>query len=52
MVLIHLNLPKAGFLLGKELDHSGPTGSLQTEGKGGEVCKDVLLSIVVNRLGD
>lgn len=42
----------AGFLMAKELNRSGPTGSLVTEGKGGETCKDVLLSIVVNRLSD
>ena len=42
----------AGSLMGKELNHSGPTGELVTGGKGGPVCKDVLLSIVVNRLGE
>ena len=44
-----LILPKAGFLFGEEIDHTGETGSLRTGGRGGEVCKDALLSVVVNR---
>lgn len=38
-----------GFLYGEELDQTGETGRLRTKGRGGQLCKDALLSVVVNR---
>ncbi len=49
MVFFRLNLSWAGFLFGEELDQTGDTGSITTEGRGGHLCKDALLSVVVNR---
>ncbi|KAL3797058.1 hypothetical protein ACHAW5_009644 [Stephanodiscus triporus] len=40
---------EAGFLFGERLDHTGQTGKLITGGPGGSMCKDALLSVVVNR---
>ena len=49
MVYVRLNLSKTGFLYGEELDQTGETGRLTTSGRGGHLCKDALLSVVVNR---
>ncbi|KAL7488242.1 hypothetical protein ACHAW6_013821 [Cyclotella cf. meneghiniana] len=42
------DLDEAGFLYGKKLSRSGLTGNLITQGIGGPLCKDVLLSVIVN----
>ena len=35
-------------MYGKKLDQAGLTGKLATEGNGGPLCKDALLSLVIN----
>eukprot|EP00804_Cyclotella_cryptica_P007069 CCRYP_014506-RB/>CCRYP_014506-RB protein AED:0.25 eAED:0.25 QI:352/1/1/1/1/1/2/124/153 len=42
------DLDEAGFVYGKKLSRSGLTGNLITQGVGGPLCKDVLLSVIVN----
>ncbi|KAL7520983.1 hypothetical protein ACHAWX_005668 [Stephanocyclus meneghinianus] len=42
------DLDEAGFLYGKKLSRSGLTGNLVTQGIGGALCKDALLSLIVN----
>jgi hypothetical protein len=49
MLLFGINLSKAGFLFGEELDRTGETGMSVTEGRGGPHCKDALLSVIVKR---
>jgi hypothetical protein len=49
MFFFRINLSKAGFLYGEELDRTGETGASVTGGQGGPNCKDALLSVVVNR---
>jgi hypothetical protein len=39
---------QAGFVYGKMLEETGWTGEQWTRGNGGYMCKDVLISVMVN----